>query len=194
MGFKGIPRRMILGSLAAAAGTFAASCSSSSLMAEFRAYADGFNPETLERGAKALREINSSPHAKQVVSLVLTLLSLSSFPIFFLSLLSPTLLSLSLLSPSSLAIFCLFILSPYDPICFSSLVSLSISLCLFPHFLDALQVFEIMRQQEEIRLTEQAVEKALFKAMEVEADIVGNRLFFSFCLKSFSLSILRISL
>ena len=46
-------------------------------------------------------------------------------------------------------------------------------------------MFEIMRQQEEIRLTEQAVEKALFKAMEVEADIVGNRLFFSFCLKSF---------
>lgn len=27
----------------------------------------GFDPESLERGAKALREINSSPHAKQVV-------------------------------------------------------------------------------------------------------------------------------
>lgn len=26
----------------------------------------GFDPESLERGAKALREINSSPHAKQV--------------------------------------------------------------------------------------------------------------------------------
>lgn len=27
----------------------------------------GFDPESLERGAKALREINSSPHAKQVL-------------------------------------------------------------------------------------------------------------------------------
>jgi len=27
----------------------------------------GFDPEALERGAKALREINSSPHAKQVL-------------------------------------------------------------------------------------------------------------------------------
>lgn len=26
----------------------------------------GFDPESLERGAKALREINQSPHAKQV--------------------------------------------------------------------------------------------------------------------------------
>lgn len=26
----------------------------------------GFDPESLERGAKALREINNSPHAKQV--------------------------------------------------------------------------------------------------------------------------------
>lgn len=29
----------------------------------------GFDPESLERGAKALREINSSPHAKQVYNL-----------------------------------------------------------------------------------------------------------------------------
>lgn len=29
----------------------------------------GFDPEALERGAKALREINSSPHAKQVFAL-----------------------------------------------------------------------------------------------------------------------------
>lgn len=27
----------------------------------------GFDPESLERGAKALREINSSPHSKQVL-------------------------------------------------------------------------------------------------------------------------------
>lgn len=27
----------------------------------------GFDPEALERGAKALREINNSPHAKQVI-------------------------------------------------------------------------------------------------------------------------------
>jgi len=27
----------------------------------------GFDPESLERGAKALREINSSPHSKQVI-------------------------------------------------------------------------------------------------------------------------------
>lgn len=31
----------------------------------------GFDPEALEKGAKALREINSSPYAKQVFSLVL---------------------------------------------------------------------------------------------------------------------------
>lgn len=31
----------------------------------------GFDPESLERGAKALREINSSPHSKQVMKALL---------------------------------------------------------------------------------------------------------------------------
>lgn len=35
----------------------------------------GFDPEALERGAKALREINSSPYAKQVLLLILVFLS-----------------------------------------------------------------------------------------------------------------------
>lgn len=33
----------------------------------------GFDPESLERGAKALREINSSSHAKQVLDFVVGL-------------------------------------------------------------------------------------------------------------------------
>ena len=32
----------------------------------------GFDPEALERGAKALREINNSPHAKKVLDLANT--------------------------------------------------------------------------------------------------------------------------
>ncbi|CAA7410456.1 unnamed protein product [Spirodela intermedia] len=100
MGLSSISRRVVLGSLALAAAT-AVSSSSISFLTEFRAYADGFDPETLERGAKALREINSSPHAKQV--------------------------------------------------------------------------FEVMRQQEDTRLAELAVEKAHFKAVEVEADIEKQR-------------------
>lgn len=36
----------------------------------------GFDPEALERGAKALREINKSPYAKKVWPLRLTLLTL----------------------------------------------------------------------------------------------------------------------
>lgn len=37
----------------------------------------GFNPESLERGAKALREINSSPYHKQVSAFFV------NFPCFF---------------------------------------------------------------------------------------------------------------
>lgn len=33
-----------------------------------RTTASGFDPEALERGAKALREINSSPHGKKVLN------------------------------------------------------------------------------------------------------------------------------
>uniref|UniRef100_A0A1D1ZFR1 ATPase family AAA domain-containing protein 3-A n=1 Tax=Anthurium amnicola TaxID=1678845 RepID=A0A1D1ZFR1_9ARAE len=85
-----------LGAAAAAAAAFSSSLAPS-FLAGFRAHADGFDPEALERGAKALREINSSPHSKQV--------------------------------------------------------------------------FEVMRQQEETRLSELAAEKALFKAMETQTDI-----------------------
>jgi len=39
----------------------------------------GFDPEALERGAKALREINSSPHAKQVLIIFFISISILNF-------------------------------------------------------------------------------------------------------------------
>ena len=39
----------------------------------------GFDPEALERGAKALREINSSPHAKQVLIFIQFQISIHCF-------------------------------------------------------------------------------------------------------------------
>ena len=41
----------------------------------------GFNPEALERGAKALREINSSPHAKKVLELTRQQVSVLSYSV-----------------------------------------------------------------------------------------------------------------
>ncbi|XP_078428538.1 uncharacterized protein LOC144700856 [Wolffia australiana] len=100
MGLNAISMKLFAGSMAAAAAA-AVAAKSTSFFAEFRVHADGFDPEALERGAKALREINGSPFAKQV--------------------------------------------------------------------------FDVMRQQEETRLEELAVEKARFKAIEVEADIEKQR-------------------
>jgi ATPase family AAA domain-containing protein 3A/B len=53
--------------LAAAATAAAVAASSTSTSCEpASSSAAGFDPEALERGAKALREINKSPNAKQV--------------------------------------------------------------------------------------------------------------------------------
>lgn len=74
MSAPGMAGRAVLGGVAAAAAWFGSSArlvaladdkkkedkSSSSSSAPY------FDPEALERGAKALREINASPHAKQV--------------------------------------------------------------------------------------------------------------------------------
>lgn len=55
-----------LGAAAAASMPIVALCADSSRDKESKNITPSFDPEALERGAKALREINSSPYAKKV--------------------------------------------------------------------------------------------------------------------------------
>ena len=59
--------RQLLGRSSAAAGFIAAGIAAGGVAyCEKDVKGPSFDPEALERGAKALREINNSPHAKKV--------------------------------------------------------------------------------------------------------------------------------
>ena len=70
-------RSLLLRWPASAAGLAAASLAAGGIAyCERDVKGPSFDPEALERGAKALREINTSPHAKKVIQLVLGFLLL----------------------------------------------------------------------------------------------------------------------
>lgn len=103
----------------------------------------GFDPESLERGARALREINSSSYSKQVILFVV--LEFNLHYLFW------------------------FQRGVTDALCIGKDCSF---LILF--FVFALQVFDLMRKQEQTRLAELDAERVHYELIQSQGDIVSG--------------------